>query len=212
MTVYINGVEQVAKFDIFDKFREFLPWVSLEGFNVGGDAGYTVAAEGSLLYLATAATTDSDAWADTAAVYYNLIDAGKLIIWEIIISTMAWPTLQNIWIRFAETIADPPLETNRHFGWKIIGSDLYASNANNVTQTITDTLVDIAAASQRTRLKIVLNPGTDCKYYVNDVLKATHDTNLPVAINYYFHIHIRTLTDQARNIEVGRYLLEKEHA
>ena len=197
-------------FDIFDKFREFISWGSLDGFDTGGDTDFIAEPQGSYLLLGHN-QAGADAWVKSKALWVNILDAGKLVTVEFPLYCLTAPANQNIWLRFAGGCEDPPTETVDHFGWKIIEGDLYASNADGTTQTITDTTVDLAAGNQRTRLKIVLNPGTDCKFYVNDVLKVTHDTNLPALASYQLHIHIRTLAPQPRSIELGRGLIEKEN-
>lgn len=199
-------------FDIFDKFREFIPWVSLEGFTAGGDATYVVSVDATRLHVCTSSTIDDDAYLYTNGLWTALLDTGKLTTFEFPLVYLDSVADVNVWARFALVITDPPSETVQHFGWKIIDADLYASNADGTTQKITDTAVNLAAVGQRTRLKIIFNPGTDCKYYVNDVLKVTHTENLPTLTACSFHIHIRTKAAIGKTIQIGRLLIEKEHA
>ena len=201
----------VPSFDIFDKFREFVSWNSIDGLTSGGDSGYSCTPGVAGLRLATAAVTDYDAWAYNYWFWYGLCEAGKLLTVEFQIIELMSLINQNIWLRLAEYADDPPSEICDHFGWKIIGADLYASNANGTTQTITDTGVNIPQYGQRTRLKIVWNPGVDLKFYVDDVLKVTHTTNLPIYGEYTFHAHIRTLQAGIKSIVVGRVLMEREY-
>jgi len=203
---------EIAQFDILDKFRDFVSWTSLDGFTIGGDTGYAVAAAGPALYIATGATADYDAFIYSNAVWHNIIDIGKTVVFEVPLTYLNDNTLLNIWIRCAPSHADPPSETTPHFGWKIVNGALYASNADGTTQTITDTGVVIASGLQRTRLKLILAPGTNCKFYVNDVLKVTHTTNVPSGGNHCFHAHMRTLSNARRDMYIGRLFMEKEHA
>jgi len=207
--VYIQGIE---KTDIFDKFREFIPWVSIDGFTVGGDAGYAVNANGTQLELVVANTTNYAVYIYTKGYWHKFLDTGKVITWEFALCYLSSVANQNIWLRLLPSVTIPPTETQQHVGWKIIGADLYASNANGTTQAITDTLVDLAAADQRTRLKVVFTPGTDCKYYVSDVLKVTHTTYLPTAAYYRPLFYLKTLEAVSHSMELGRMLLEKAHA
>ena len=207
--VYIQGIE---KTDIFDKFREFIPWVSLDGFTVGGDAGYAVNAKGAHLELVAAATANYAVYIYPKGYYAKLLDTGKVITWEIPLCYLSSVANQNIWLRLPFQVTIPPTETEQHVGWRIIGAGLYASNANGTTQAITSTLMDVAAGDQRTRLKIVFTPGTDCKYYVNNVLKVTHTTYLPTAAYYRPLFYLKTLEAVSHSMELGRMLLEKEHA
>jgi hypothetical protein len=196
----------------FAKFREFIPWTSLDGFTVGGDAGYSVLPKGAYVALSTGTTSDYDAKLYTQDFWYGLLDTGKITTFEFPLMYLYTTSLQNIWLRLASVAVDPPYELTDHIGWKINGADLYASNADGAAQTITDTTIDVVQGYQRTRLKVVLNPGTDCKFYVNDVLKVTHTTNLPDALNLLLHFHVRTLEAASKYIYIGRVLIEKEHA
>lgn len=196
-------------FDPFAQFLEFIPWVSIDGYTKGGDAGYAVAAFGTSVTLTTGNTTDKDAYLTISNPWYKLIATGKIITVEFILNNLFEITNQNIWLRIADLTSDPPSETKEHIGWKIIGADLYASNADGVTQTITDTTVDLATGSQQTRLKMIFNPGTDCKFYVDDVLKVTHIANLPTSPSPYLHFHIRTLENAVKRITLGRVLMQK---
>jgi hypothetical protein len=195
----------------FAKFYEFIPWTSLDGFIVGGDTGYDVQPMGTYVDLMTGAIGDYDAKLYTKSYWYSLLDTGKIITFEFPLMFLSSISLQIIWLRLTSDPTDPPSELCNHIGWKIVGADLYASNADGAAQTITDTTIDLVADYQRTRLKVVLNPGTDCKFYVNDVLKVTHTTNLPDAADLLLHFHIRT-GDTNKWIRIGRVLIEKEHA
>jgi hypothetical protein len=208
----LNNLESEVKvLDAFGKFREFIPWVCLDTFVYGGDTGYAITPALPILVMSTGATANYDAFLYTSEKWYSLLDTGKKITVEFIINRLSSVAAQNIWLRLESTFFDPPSETVDHFGFKIINGDLYASNANGTTQTITDTTVDLASGYQRTRLKIVLNPGTDCKFYVNNVLKVTHITNLPNSINYLLHLQIRTTEAVSKEIDLGRVLIEKEY-
>lgn len=197
------------KFDLFDKFREFIPWVSLDGFTTGGDGTPTIEVRAATLLVQTDANENDEAYVRNTTQWYKILEAGKKITLEFILVLLSFDTDQNIWLRLNKSAALS--ETDDHFGWKIIGADLYASNADGTTQEITDTGVDLSTGSQRTRLKAVLNPGVDCKFYVNDVLKVTHTENLPGYESLELKVHAKTLTTMARNIEIGRVLLEKEN-
>lgn len=211
-----NASAHHTKFDIFDKFRECISWSSLEAYQTGGDTGFDNRADGSSVRINTGTTTDYVARIASRNFWQRLLDAGKIITIEFPIPEIQYNQADTyFWLRFAMSISaetDPPSETVDHFGWKMMGGDLYASNADGTTQKITDTGVDLTSGTQRTRLKVVLNPGTDCKFYVDDVLKVTHTENLPDYLHYYLHFVVQTKTDASRFIRVGRVLIEKEHA
>ena len=213
-----NSPVEETRFNIFDKFRDFIPCVSLDGFTTGGDIGCTVAAKGVCIRVEAINIANSDAFCYSTFGYPYLVETSKLVTVEFFLEQLYSKTNQNVWLRLGINTEDPPNEVAGHFGFKIIGgasvSDLYASNADNSTQTITDTGVDISAGTQRTRLKVVLNPGTYCKFYVNDVLKVTHTTHLPPTLalfTYFLHFHVRTLEASNKFIEFSRVLIEKEN-
>ncbi len=203
---------KVAAFDIFDKFRGFIPWVSLDTFDIGGDDGFVVNIYGDRLVVQQGGTIDYDAWIKSKSKWWGVLETGAKTTIEFFLFSLLGISAQNIWIRFAETAADPPSETDEHFGWKIIGADLYASNADGTTQKITDTGVNVVAGDQRTRLRVVVDLGVDIKFYVNDVLKVTHTDNLPAETKLYFHTHVRVTTTDYRAVHLGRILVEKEYA
>ena len=200
-----------AAVDFFDKFRDVIDWPSLEAYGLGGDAGYTIAPEGPHFVIATASTQNNSAWL-RGANWLTMLDAGKVITAEFILLKLEQAAAQNIWIEL--NVNGTLSEIAEHFGWKIINGDLYASNANGSTQTISDTLVDLTATNQRTRLKMVFTPGAKILFYVNDVLKITHTTNLPVTSMFRLFVQAQTTSaGSARSlIRLGRVLIEKEHA
>lgn len=79
--------------------------------------------------------------------------------------------------------AYPPSDISKHIGFKIINGEIYATNADGTTETATDTGVSWQAAWDGGTLAIV-GDGSSIKYYVNNVLKATHTTNIPPNYNY----------------------------
>ena len=202
-----------AAVDIFDKFREFIDWSSLDGYTVGGDAGYSIHPEGCDVVMVTTDTQNDSAWL-RGACWRTMLDAGKVITAEFILLALGQGTDVRVWLRLDADVVDPPSDTARHFGWYIIYANLYASNADGTTQTISDTLVDLDTTVQRTRLKMVFTPGEKILFYVNDVLKITHTTNLPAAPGYKLLVQARTLSADSvkASITLGRVLVEKEHA
>jgi len=207
-----NLKSQVLAGHFFDKFRDFIPWVSIDGLVIGGDTGYSITSNGTCLYIKSGDVANYATFCYNNCSWMKLLDSGKVITFDFPLTYIYSVIAQTIWVRMTYDTSNPPSETIAHFGWKIIDADLYASNADGTTQTITDTTVDLSSGFQRTRLKIVFTPGTDCKFYINDILRVTHTTNLPIVNNYYFHAYLRTTEAVSKNIYIGRVLLEKEHA
>jgi hypothetical protein len=213
-----NPAYAAVSADFFNRFREFIPWVSVDGFTVAIDTGCVVAARFPTLYLYTAASLrrarlrSSEAW-------HLLLDSGKEITVEWIINYISATGAVDgysllTWLRLDNGTTDPPEDTTAHFGWKIDGSHIICSNGNGTNQTATDLYPSpqLTPGFQRTRLKAVLTPGTDCKFYLNDVLKATHTTNLPTQASYYLIIHFYSGAAGIQSINLGRVLVEKVHA
>ncbi len=205
------GEIDVPTFDFFNRYRDFVEWSSFDGCAIGGDAGYTIQPRATTAMLQTGATVDNDAWVYTNEPFNLPLAAGKLVIWDFYIIYASSPSTATTWVRLSKTpISDPPDEVAAHMGWKIINADISASNADGATQTITDTLSDLSVGWQMTMFRIVLNPGTDIKFYVNNVLKVTHNTNLPTAGQFMAHLHIRTSAAATRQICVSRIWVERE--
>jgi hypothetical protein len=70
--------------------------------------------------------------------------------------------------------------TGDHYGFIIDDATIYASNADGTTQTRTDISGSVTFTNYNT-YRIVFDAGTSVSFYVNDVLVATHTTNLPDA-------------------------------
>jgi len=69
--------------------------------------------------------------------------------------------------------------TDRHAGFFLVdGTTLYASNADNVTQTKTD-VTGSYDLDKRHSYRIWVQGGTRIRFYIDNTLVATHTTNLP---------------------------------
>ena len=200
-----------GELNIFDKYRDFIPWVSLDGFNPAGSEGYLIEARGSVLGIQAPGGSGNTAYLETKAPWYDLIESGKKLVVEFVIQNLYQIDNQTIWFHLTYAGTNPPTETEDHLGWKIDGADLYASNADGTTQSITDTGVNLSAGIQRTRLRIELNPGTNCKFYVDDVLKVTHTTNLPDASMHYLWLQVTTEHFLQRYVWINRVVIEKNY-
>jgi hypothetical protein len=206
----------LSQFSIFDKFRDFIPCVSIDGLTVGGDAGYVVTPRGVNIDLITNNVNGDEVYLYTSNMWRDLVATGRVVTIEFLVHYLEAITNQTIYLCVRSNILYPSGgEGKEHFGWKIIGADLYATNSNNSDETITDTGVDMELSHQRTRLKMVYDPGQNLKFYVNDVLKATHTTNLPqytsTGRSYGPYFSIITGEDAVKEIDIGRILIEREN-
>lgn len=68
--------------------------------------------------------------------------------------------------------------TEKHFGFIIDGTIIYASNSDGTTQTKTDVTSGVTMTNLNT-FRAIQTSGTNIKFYINGTLVATHTTNLP---------------------------------
>lgn len=196
--------------DFFDKYREFLSWVSVDGYTTTFDSGGQATPKGWLVLLYAGGTSGYKAYIEEPA-NYRKINTDKLISVDWIIVFLS-NTAQTTFLHYTGSGGSPPSETENHFGFKIINARVWVSSADGSVQEITDTAVDLPSGYQLTTLRAVVNPGTDCKFYVNGVLKATHSTRLPdVADNYKLNMGITTNENAGKTLNLGRVLIEAEY-
>ncbi len=69
-------------------------------------------------------------------------------------------------------------DIHRHFGFFFQDGIIYASNADGSIQTKTDVSSGITMTNLNTYY-VIYDAGTNIKFYINDVLVATHTTNMP---------------------------------
>ncbi len=196
--------------NMVDRYREIVSWLTKDGITEGGDAGYEVTAAFPLLKIKAADTTDYDAWVKTDT-WTNLVLAGKVVTWDIPIMWIGAVVDVTIWLRLATHASDPPTAKTSHFGWKIIEENLYSTPGNNAAEEAQDTGIDIGVAFQFTSLTAVLTAGTNVKFYVDGVLKTTHTTRIPGNGHYLMHFHVRSEANYQRQINLGRFFMERSY-
>ena len=194
----------------FDKFITEIPRVSLDGFTPGG-AG-TVTAYGTTFGFSTGAVSGNYANVYSSEYFVKPIVTDKKLVCEWVIYYVSSNTAHTIWMRLSEGAgATPPSETENHLGFKIIDGLIYASNADGTTQQLTTTTMSLTAATYvLTRLRIELNPGVDCKFYVDGVLKVTHGANLPSMEYLYLDETNYTGDKTGKTLDLGRFLLARQ--
>lgn len=207
----IDGGGGGAPFDPFAQFLEFIPWLTLDCFTLSGDgASYVIAAQYPYLTLVTDTNTDNDVIIGQQWIFEGFNSPGKLVTIEFPIFLIS-PTLHIFWLRLDAAANDPPGDIDSHCGWQIINSRIYASNADGLNQTITDTGIDIVAFAPTIRLKMIINPASYIKFYVNDTLVATHSTNLPTLDDHGIILQLRTKQDAQTEYRILRLLIQKQY-
>jgi len=198
-------------FDFFDKFRDIVCWVSLDGFTTTVDTGGSLTADGHPLYFKTGNVSGNKAYLYANCDIYRLVETGKKTIVEWVIYSFTITVANAVaYLHESQSLTAPPSETANHFGFKILNGDIFASNADGTTQKITDTLVDLAAGSQHTPLRVEVAQGVNAKFYVNGVLKVTHTENLPPAGQYRLNMGVTTNEAANKYMRIGRVAYERE--
>ena len=90
--------------------------------------------------------------------------------------TLFWGLIDNA-VNIVATDFDT-VEVQRHIGFFVENGVLYASNANGSNQTKTDITSGITIGANNI-YRVEWDASTNAKFFVNDVLKATHTTNRP---------------------------------
>ncbi len=199
-----------GSFDFFEKYREFLPWPSLDGFVTTVDTGGSVEAKGWYVKAQTGSTSGNRAFVRSKARFEcAMTSSGKVFTVEF--CQIDFPSSNHTTFLFMTDSTDaPPSETSRHLGFKIVNADVYASNGDGTNQTITDTGQDVVTGAKRFTWKAVWTDGVNIKFYYNNVLKVTHTENLPAYwYGYYVNVGITTNAGVAKYIEIARVAVER---
>ena len=180
----IYGDDVLNFFALLFNGRKFLfeSWKSRDGWTDYTDGTGSITSSVLMLKLLTGVNINSHSGVRTDYVLGGPHQAGV----RAQIYAFAWGTPADTEFRFyllRNTGAVPPVDTNEHGGFKIINGVVYASNADGVTEKVTNTGVTIPTWGGAT-FEIRGVGGNTIKFYVNGVLKATHTENLPANNNY----------------------------
>jgi hypothetical protein len=143
----------------------------------------------------TGTTVNSNsAWYVTNRLYIIPSDIYRRWSFKTTIQSVAYNTVTGLlddataYVGILSTFLNP-LTTDNHIGFYINGGSLYASNGNGAAGTQTDTGIDVEGGLYYTlRVKI---EETQILFYVDNVLVATHTTNLPSDVSYYYGLSIK---------------------
>jgi len=98
-------------------------------------------------------------------------------------------------------VTKPPSLTSKHLGWKVINKRIWASSADGTTEEATDTGIDYTGAWATHKLYILWYAANEVRFYIDDTLRATHTTHLPVAgDNHYVYISIKNTSAVNRGL------------
>ena len=202
---WADAEEAVFEHDFFYSCFE-----SPDGWYQGGDTGYGISFNTRSATMQTPNVLNSVCWlyASTGSgdARFKWTRNPK-VTWMLAIDpSQFYRTYQEFRCRLGR---DSASDTETHMGFKLVANDtevrVYASNANGSAQTQTDTGVTLSG-SQRVRLKAVRLAG-EIRFYVDEVLKATHNTNLPTVDTYmYLYHHLKATEAQYKKMSLVQVL------
>lgn len=146
-------------------FKEMLSYLDF--------ANATVSANEGELVIWTSAIANAYAWIE-AIPYF--IDFDKNMRCRIVVRRLVTSTNGSIrfWCNSFEGS-----DTVMHIGFKIIGSTVYATNANDTTETTTDITSQVTLGDGIHTWEWEFIAGSKINFYFDGTLVATHTTNLP---------------------------------
>jgi len=207
----VARLNALAAKSIFDKFLDLVHWVSIDGFYEDAQGfGYCQAIDGEL-QIYTGSTLDDWNQISSNGYYRKLFQAAKVMSIEFQISNLSSITTDTIRLYLVKDPGYPSVDTENGIGFKIINGLIYGYTCNGAANTITTTATSLATGAQQTRLRIVFTPGTDCKFYVNDVLKLTITTTLATDDASMLYLAMSTQAAAGVTVSLGRILIEKEY-
>jgi len=189
-----------------------IPWVSLDGFTQTTPAGSSIIIAGFSVLPRTGAVANNNCGLFSTFQLNTPLPAGKEMTVEFPINYLKLLTNQRATMLFMNHNAYPPTETRNHVGFIINNGDLYSSSADGTTQETQDTGIDLGTGNQLTLCRAVVIGGVSAKFYVNNVLKTTHTTNVPLVdtAGLGINIGITTLDAVDKWIGVERILITRE--
>ncbi len=197
----------------FGKFRTYLNWTSLDGFTTSIAATGAIAAQGVNVKLSTPpAATGTVFLRSTGTLGAAFVATGKVLSAEFSFQGCSAITAQTVKMVLTTSTTAPTEDTASHIGFKIVNADISSISGDGVTGEAADTGIDATAGSALKRFRMVFTPGTSCLFYIDDILKATHVTNLPAAAaDLYLALMITNSANALKELTIGRVLIEREY-
>lgn len=211
-------IDHVARSIIYDKIAEFgidfkklvgdqymlmTCFESKDGWNaIDGDAGYIVSAG----ILGLIVQTDGDAGDDvTFASEPDVVDPVIKFSKDGFFQTTLrcfQTTTQIIYY----VIGEP----SEGYGFKIVNNTLYAFHCNGAGEVTTE-IAGITLTVHNIYRAVFDATAGNIKFYVNGVLKATHDADLPAGdTSFLFALFIETTAGGVRTVEVRDLIISQE--
>ena len=90
-------------------------------------------------------------------------------------------------------------DTVKHAGFKIINGRVWCSSSDGANQETTDTGIDLLKGETKSFIVTSPDAGVSYKFYIEDVLVATHTTYLPTSTSNHYIIMSHTNTANTAN-------------
>lgn len=189
----------------FDKFYFHHQFEVLDGWDVGGDGGFDAGIGEGKMYVSD--TADSLEYATIL-----LSPTLEFIKNPIIQFLLVVPYDYNQEIYFGGGAVDATYGC--FFGFKIVDDALFACHSKDTNEYTTDISSGIDV-TDRHIYKVVYTYQSKIEFYVDGVLKATHNTNLPDSANQMLanravNVRLETTADEEKELRLNDLFFTKD--
>ena len=197
----------------FTRFRNYISWLSLDGFTATLTGNATAVAKGLYLYLTTPTAATGTSHVISKGSLGNAFCAeDKAINCEWSFGGCAAVTDQTVKLLLTTVTTAPAPDNDIQFGFKIVNADINSITGDGSDNELTDTGVNISTGRTITRLRAVFTPGSKCEFYIDGDLVTTHLTHLPAAASdFYLAGMITSGAATIKDLYLQRFLIEREY-
>jgi hypothetical protein len=207
----IDGGGGGGGFDPFTQWLDLLNWGILDWWQATGIGDFSISQVYPIIDMACNSGAGTEAWASSTINWWWLYEIAKALTIEIPIFYLDSVNPQTLWLPFLQNPLSINIPAEEHFGFMLDGSTLWASTRGPTGLLQTDTGYTMASGQQNTRLKVIFTPTSDCKFYVNGVLKVTHTTHLPTFTEFGFSFRLICPVDDYREVQIARLIVAKAY-
>jgi len=219
--LYVAKTRLASQFTLFspDLLTDILPPISIDGFTTSVTAGGSIVARAWDFHIETPNVANDDCGMYCTGGYVSPFESDKLFTIEFPYNYNGGTNPRTNVERYMYFINKNtyPLETTfNHIGFTIKNRRVWASSADGTNRTETDTTHDSTDGQYPGEVyKIVCDPGVDVKFYVNEVLIATHTLaghHIPLTTTAWGVVTLgqKTLANEKKQCSWRRVLVYKE--
>ena len=184
-------------------FHWFTFFESIDGFQDASTGTGAPTVDYNGLNLSTGATSGSECYLIKGTTTLKLFTWSKSRSIKTVVTSLNTANSPEIFV----TTGCINTATDNHFGFQIIGADLYGHNGNGSIASQTNLTDRFSSGVPRT-LEAIFDPGVDIKYYVDGVLRATVTTNLPTGTDLSWEVfngYIKNATAADRGTVISMF-------